>query len=40
MKGSDAVIGLPEDDTVLEYDMDSYNRPIEALEQARGAPYL
>ena len=36
MRGSDAVIGLPADDTVLEYDMDDYNRPVEALEQARG----
>lgn len=38
MRGSDAVIGLPADDTVLEYDMDDYNRPVEALEQARGGP--
>lgn len=38
MRGSDAVIGLPADGTVLEYDMDDYNRPVEAMEQARGGP--
>ena len=35
MRGSDAVIGLPASMTVLEYDMDDYNRPVESLEQVR-----
>lgn len=33
MTGSDAVIGLPDEDTVLEYDMDSYGTPTESSEQ-------
>ncbi|CAN0424488.1 unnamed protein product, partial [Laminaria digitata] len=36
MPGSDSVVGLPGDDTVLEYDMDGYSKPDEALSQARG----
>lgn len=36
MPGSDAVVGLPTDDSVMEYDMDDYSTPDEALLQARG----
>lgn len=35
MPGSDSVIGLPEEGTVFEYDMDDYSRPEVAIEQAR-----
>ena len=35
MPGSDSVVGLPGDDTVLEYDMDGYSQPDEASLQAR-----
>ncbi|CAM9712018.1 unnamed protein product [Ectocarpus sp. 12 AP-2014] len=33
MPGSDAVIGLPDEATALEYDMDSYGMPEEAADQ-------
>eukprot|EP00752_Nemacystus_decipiens_P012683 g11236.t1 len=33
MPGSDAVIGLPDDATALEYDMDSYSTPVESAQQ-------
>ena len=36
MPGSDAVIGLPGDETVQEYDMDDYSQPDVAALQARG----
>lgn len=35
MAGSDSVIGLPDDETALEYDMDNYNQPVAAATQAR-----
>ncbi len=35
MPGSDAVIGLPDEGTALEYDMDSYSQPVESAEQVR-----
>lgn len=34
MPGSDSVIGLPDDETALEYDMPNYNTPTEASTQA------
>eukprot|EP00903_Cladosiphon_okamuranus_P015936 g14720.t1 len=33
MPGSDAVIGLPDEETALEYDMDNYGTPVESAEQ-------
>lgn len=33
MPGSDAVIGLPDEETALEYDMPEYSTPQEAEEQ-------
>lgn len=33
MPGSDAVIGLPDDNTALEYDMPNYLAPLEAADQ-------
>ena len=33
MPGSDAVVGLPEDGTALEYDMPNYAAPVEAEDQ-------
>ncbi|CAM9378998.1 unnamed protein product [Pylaiella littoralis] len=33
MPGSDAVIGLPGDETVLEYDLDGYSTPVQAAQQ-------
>ena len=33
MPGSDAVIGLPDEGTALEYDMDDYSTPVESVEQ-------
>lgn len=33
MPGSDAVIGLPDNSSVLEYDMDDYSTPVESSEQ-------
>lgn len=33
MPGSDAVIGIPDEATALEYDMDGYNTPVESAEQ-------
>lgn len=33
MPGSDAVIGLPDEATALEYDMDNYGTPVESAEQ-------
>ncbi len=35
MPGSDAVIGLPDEGTALEYDMDGYSQPVESAEQVR-----
>lgn len=35
MPGSDAVVGLAEEGTVLEYDMDDYSVPVEAAEQVK-----
>ena len=34
MIGSDAVVGLPDENTVLEYDMDAHDTPSESPEQA------
>ena len=33
MPGSDAVIGLPDAATAMEYDMDDYSTPVESAEQ-------
>lgn len=33
MPGADSVVGLPDEGTVLEYDMPDYNTPTEASEQ-------
>ena len=33
MIGSDAVIGLPDEETVSEYDMNSYGTPTESSKQ-------